>query len=201
MTSPFLFQLMAPCVVVDISKKAAEKLDATLDASDLIEWEKQNGRIPDGAVVLMHSGWGKYWSDRNKFLGFAGEGENKTEHFPGWSEEGARWLTTKRPKVVGVGVDSASLDTPRNKAHMAHQVLLGAGLWGLEMVANTDKLPAKGTKLIVLPMKIGGGTGGPTRVMAVWDNQASSGCPFPSGLNIIPYLMTSLAMMICALVY
>ena len=186
---------MAPCVVVDISKKAAANPDATLDAEDLIEWEKQNGRIPDGAVVLMHSGWAKYWNDRNKFLGFAGE--NNTEmHFPGFGVEGARWLIKNRPKVVGVGSDTVSLDTAINKPHEAHVVLLGAGLWGLEMVANIDKLPAKGTKLVVLPMKTGGGTGGPTRVLAVWDTQPTSGCPSTYGLHGIPYLMTLLIIML-----
>ena len=191
---------MAPCVVVDISKKAAANPDATLDAEDLIEWEKQNGRIPDGAVVIMHTGWAKYWNDRNKFLGFEG-GRNDTEmHFPGWGVEGAKWLTTNRPKVVGIAVDSASLDPAQNKPHEAHQVLLGAGLWGLEMLANTDQLPAKGTKLIVLPMKIGHGTGGPTRVLAVWDTQPTSGCSSPNGFNIIPYLVTSLIIMLSALV-
>jgi kynurenine formamidase len=69
--------------------------------------------------------------------------------------------------VVGVGLDTASLDYGATKDFIAHQVLNGANVYGLENVANLERLPPTGATLIALPMKIKGGSGGPVRIVAL----------------------------------
>ena len=46
---------------------------------------------------------------------------------------------------------------------------MGNNIWALESVANIDKLPVKGATVYVMPMKIEGGSGGPTRIIAQTD--------------------------------
>ena len=59
-----------PGVVIDISEKAAGDPTATLEAEDLENWESQHGPLPHGGVVLLRTGWGKfYYTDYSKYLG------------------------------------------------------------------------------------------------------------------------------------
>jgi kynurenine formamidase len=59
------------------------------------------------------------------------------------------------------------MDPGTSKDFIAHRVLNGANIYGLENLANVDNLPATGAWIIALPMKIKGGSGAPTRVVAV----------------------------------
>ena len=47
-----------------------------------------------------------------------------------------------------------------------HRVLHGAKKYGVENLANLSTLPATGAFVIVAPLKIAGGSGAPTRVIA-----------------------------------
>ena len=87
-------------------------------------------------------------------------------HFPGIARDAAEFLANKR-KVSMVGIDTASLDHGPSKDFITHQVLNGANVAGLENVANLDQLPESGYLVLALPMKIGGGSGAPTRVVAL----------------------------------
>src|SRR5712691_7731113 len=92
-------------------------------------------------------------------------GDTTHLHFPGISREAAEFLVTKH-KISGVGIDTASLDHGPSKDFIAHQIINGANIYGLENVANLEQVPATGATLIALPMKIKGGTGGPARIIA-----------------------------------
>jgi kynurenine formamidase len=159
-------RLVGPAVVVDVTPGVARDRDYRLTVEDLKAWEARHGRIPDGAIVLMYSGWGRHWPDRGKYLGSETPGDPKTLHFPGFSKEAAEFLVKER-KIDGVGIDTPSIDHGPSTNFIAHQVLNGANLYALENVANLDKLPPKGATLIALPIKIKGGTGGPVRIIAI----------------------------------
>jgi len=62
-------QLIGPAVVIDVRVQAAKDADYRLSVADLEAWEKQHGRIPKGALVLMLSGWGERWPDKKRYLG------------------------------------------------------------------------------------------------------------------------------------
>jgi len=160
-----LDQLVAPVVVVDIAEKCNGNADYRLAVDDLAGWEKAHGQIPAKSIALVHTGWGKFWPDKKKYLGSDVPGDITHLHFPGISKEAAEFLVKRG--VVGVGLDTASLDYGATKDFIAHQVLNGANVYGLENVANLERLPPTGATLIALPMKIKGGSGGPVRIVAL----------------------------------
>ncbi|MBM3764729.1 MAG: cyclase family protein [Acidobacteria bacterium] len=158
-------KLTGPAFVVDITSACAANKDYTATRADVEAFEKRHGPIPRGAIVLFKTGWGKYWPDKARYLGSATPGDVANLHFPGISPPAAEFLV--RRGVVGVGIDTASTDHGPSKRFETHQVLSEANVYGIENVANIDRLPAKGATLIVAPMKIAGGTGGPARILAV----------------------------------
>jgi len=155
--------LIAPLAVISIAAKAAKNADATLDVDDILAWEKQHGRLPRGAFVAMHSGWDARVATPDRFMNRDAKG---TMHAPGFSEAAARFLATERD-IVGAGVDTLSLDIAAAAKFVAHLALLGAGKYGVELMANLGNVPAAGATMIVGAPKHEGASGGPVRVLAV----------------------------------
>ncbi|MEE9514614.1 MAG: cyclase family protein [Candidatus Brocadiales bacterium] len=158
-----LDQLTGPATVIDIRKQAASDPDYRLSVDDIKKWEAQNGRIPKGAIVLMHSGWGERWVDGDRYKNADPSG---TMHFPGFSEEAALLLAEERD-VKAIGVDTLSVDNGPSKDFSVHHVFNSRGKWMLENLDNVEKLPPRGATLIVAPIKIEGGSGGQARVWAI----------------------------------
>lgn len=155
--------LVGPLVVVDLREKVAKNPDAELTATDLHDWEKKHGRIPDGAIIAMNSGWDAYVHDTPKFLGLSADG---SYHLPGFSLEAVRFLDQQR-RVKGIATDTLNLDPGKAGDFPVHHYWLGRNKWGLENVANLGQLPEKGATIIVGSPKIAGATGGPSRVIAL----------------------------------
>ena len=160
-----LERLVGPAVVVDVSAKASKDRDYRVSAQDIEAEEKARGAIPRGAIVLLRTGWAKRWPDRKSYFGDDKPGDTSNLHFPGLSAEGAKLLAARG--VSGVGLDTPSIDHGPSKDFIAHQILLGAGIYALENLASLEPLPPRGATLYALPMKIGGGSGAPARVFAV----------------------------------
>ena len=161
-----LSAMMGPAVVIDVRDAASADRDYRLTVADLERWEAKYGRIPDGAIVLMRSGWGRYWPNRLEYLGTAQKGDVANLHFPGFSKEAAEWLVAQR-SVDAIGVDTPSIDHGPSKDFIVHQTINGANKPAFENVANLDRLPEQGALFVALPMKIGGGSGAPARIIAV----------------------------------
>jgi kynurenine formamidase len=159
-------RFIGPAFVIDIAEQCAKNADYTLTVADIRNWEKDYGTIPPNSIVLLRTGWGKFWPDKKKYLGDDKPGETSNLHFPSFSKESAEFLVNER-KVKGVGIDTASIDPGTSKDFIAHQIFTGANVYGLENIARLDQVPAKGATLIALPMKIENGTGGPVRIIAV----------------------------------
>lgn len=163
-----LKQLIGQAVKIDVSDKAAANPNYLISVEDLKGWEKSNGPIPEAAIVLLQTGFGKYYPDKKKYLGTdqRGQGAVKDLHFPGLSPEAATWLMTNR-KIKAVGIDTASIDYGQSQYFKTHVALMTQNIPAFENVANLDQLPAKGFRIIALPMKIKGGSGGPLRIIAI----------------------------------
>jgi kynurenine formamidase len=157
-------RLVAPLVVISIAGRAEGDHDAMLLADDVRAWERAHGRIPRGAVVAMHSGWESRIGDAARFLNADASG---VMHHPGVSGEAAELLVHERG-VAGVAVDTISLDFGASSTYDAHRTILGGGCFGLENVAHLDQVPPAGATLVVGAPKHQGGTGGPTRLLALF---------------------------------
>ena len=158
-------KLVGPAIVIDVSAAVATDRDYRLSPGDIAAWEAKHGRIPANSIVLVHTGWGKFWGDKKAYLGTDKAGDTSNLHFPGISKEAAALLAER--KVDAVGLDTPSLDHGPSRDFAAHRAFAAANVYGLENVANLDRLPPIGATLIALPMKIKGGTGGPTRIIAI----------------------------------
>jgi kynurenine formamidase len=157
-------ELLVPIVVVDISAKAAINPDATVTGDDLRHFEHRHGRIPDGALVCMHSGWAAKLGNP---LAYKGGASYPNYHFPGFSAEAAMWLAEERG-VSGIGVDTLSLDPGNSTTFPVHVNFLGADRYGVENLANLDKIPPRGAFAYVGLIPWEAGSGGPCRVVASW---------------------------------
>jgi len=158
-------RLVAPVVVIDIAAKCAQQPDYLMTPEDIARWEKAHGRIPQRSVVLVRTGWGKFWPEKKRYLGTDVKGDVANLHFPGISAEAARVFASRG--IHGIGIDTASIDFGQSKDFASHRVLAEANVYGLENVANADKLPLTGATLIAMPMKIAGGSGAPARIVAL----------------------------------
>jgi kynurenine formamidase len=160
-------RLVGPGVVVDVTGPSKNP-DYQITPDALEAWERVNGSIPDGAIVLFRTGWGSRWPDPAQYLGTSKTGpEGAAElRFPGIHPETARWLAA-RGTIHAIGIDTASIDYGQSKTFDTHQTLFAANMPAFENVAQLDRLPVRGSFVIALPMKIRGGSGGPLRIVAV----------------------------------
>ncbi|BDC52745.1 cyclase [Bryobacterales bacterium F-183] len=158
-------KLVAPVNVIDVSLQAERNADYLASAADVLAWEKQHGAIRKGSIVLFRTGWGKFWPDKKKYLGSDVAGDTANLHFPGIAPAAAELLVKRG--VYGVGIDTASNDHGPSRMFETHRVLAAENIYGIENVANLERLPATGATLIVAPIKIEGGSGGPARLLAI----------------------------------
>ena len=159
-----LERLIGPAVVIDVSDKAAANRDYRVSAADVLAFEARHGQIAPGTRVLVRTGWASRWPDATAYLGHATDATKL--HFPSYGEEAARLLVEDR-QVALLGIDTASIDYGPATDFPVHRIAAAANVPGLENVAGLEALPPRGAFLIALPMKIEGGSGGPTRVVAL----------------------------------
>ena len=152
--------LIAPLCIVDISAKAKDDPNASVEAEDIEAWISAHGEIPAGACVAMNSGWTAKIGDpswRNLPDG--------TMAFPGFGKSATDLL--QQTGAASIGVDTMSLDPGNSPDFAVHYSWLPSGRFGIEGLANLDKLPAKGATVFIGAPKHRGGTGGPARILAM----------------------------------
>lgn len=158
-----LKQLFGPAVVLDVREKVRGNADYQLTPADITGFEQSHGRIPDNAVVFMYTGWDERWDNYEKYKNADAK---KVLHFPGFSTDATKMLVEER-NIAGIGIDTLSVDYGMSTDFMVHHIAHGKGKFHLENVANLGMMPATGAFVIVAPMKIENGTGGPARIFAL----------------------------------
>jgi kynurenine formamidase len=159
-------QLFGPAVVFDVRAEAARDADYRLSTARVEEWEKKYGRVPAGGIVLLRTGWSARWPDAQRYRNQDAQGRM---HFPGFSVEAVKMLIDR--KVSGLGCDTLSADYGASADFPVHHLALGAGLYQLENLADLSDVPESGAFLMVAPIKLEGGSGGPVRVFAILDGE------------------------------
>ena len=159
-------RLIGPAVVIDKSLAAGRDPDYLLRIEDVRSFEAEHGALPPGSWLLYRTGWDARAEDAAAFLN-----ANETgPHTPGIEPECARWLAEESP-IVGIGVETVGTDAGAahsfEPAFPCHNFLLGAGKYGLTQLANLAQLPPAGALLVVLPLKLVGGSGSPCRAIAL----------------------------------
>ena len=155
-------QLFGPAVVMDARAECAKDADYQLPAARVSQWEKRHGGIPAGAIVLLRTGWATRWPDVQKYRNQDAQGKM---HFPGFSVEAVKLLIER--KISGLGCDTMSVDYGASTDFEVHHLALSSGLYHLENLTDLSALPEEGAFLVVAPIKLEGGSGGPARVFAL----------------------------------
>jgi kynurenine formamidase len=165
-----LRRLIGPGVVIDVQESCAADRDHLIGLDDFEAWERAHGRMPEGAIVLISTGFGAYWPDRVRYMGTAELGADAVPklHFPGLDPEAVPWLVNER-KIRAIGLDTPSIDHGQSADFAAHVALFEQDVPAFENVARLEQLPVRGFTVIALPAKIGGGSGGPLRIVALID--------------------------------
>ena len=169
-----LERLAGPAAVIDVSRACAEDRDYQISIDDLRAWELAHQSSLDGRLVLIRTGFSRHWPDREKYLGtnLRGPAGVQALSFPGLDPQAASWLVNSR-SIRAVGIDTASIDYGRSRDFQTHVTLFQHNVPALENVAHLEQLPANGAWVFALPMKIGGGSGGPTRIVALLSAEES----------------------------
>ncbi|MFL1011980.1 cyclase family protein [Flavisericum labens] len=164
-----LEKLIGPAIKIDISSDALNNSDYLIKIDDFLAWEnKEKIKIPKGSIILLETGFSKYYPDKAKYMGTAQRGEDavKKLHFPGLSKEAAKWLVEQR-NINAIGIDTPSIDYGQSEYFESHVILLSHNIPAFENLTNLDKLPNSGFEIVALPMKIQGGSGAPLRIVAI----------------------------------
>jgi kynurenine formamidase len=155
-------RLYRPGICINISAQAAKDPDYRLTRADILAFEARSGTVPAGSVVLIATGWDRFWPDRARYM----NERNGVKHFPGLSVEAVTYLA-KDKHVAGIGIDTPSIDYGPSTDFEAHKVSMPLGVYHIENAAHLTDLPASGFTVIVAPINIAGGSGGPARLFAV----------------------------------
>jgi len=159
-------QLIGPGFVIDVSAQVKNNVDYLVTAADIESFEAKNGEIPSGAIVLLNTGRANLYPDRELYMGTSERGQDAVPklHFPGLAIDGAILLVARG--IGGVGIDTPSIDYGQSTDFATHVELMTNNIPAFENVADMSGLPATGSTIIALPMKIEGGSGGPLRIIA-----------------------------------
>jgi kynurenine formamidase len=155
-------RLMRPAVCLDIQAAVANDEDYRLTVEDVLRFEARAGRIPEGAVVLVATGWDGRWPDQARYM----NERDGVKHFPGLSVAAASLLARER-KVAGIGIDTPSVDYGPSEKFEVHHTTMPENVYHIENAANLTTLPATGFRVVVAPINLAGGSGGPTRLFAL----------------------------------
>lgn len=160
-------QFVGPAAVVDVTSDVATNADFVATRQTILAWEKQHGRVPRRAWVILRTGWGARANDAKTFMNVDAKG---TPHYPGFGKESAEFLTKERD-VLGVGTEAVGTDAAvgavADPPFPNHFIMHGAGKMGLTQLANVDKLRPTGALIVATPLKIERGSGSPVRVIAI----------------------------------
>nr|XP_015904536.2 cyclase-like protein 4 [Parasteatoda tepidariorum] len=161
--------------VVDISARVVSDPDTQFFIDDFMDFEKNTGCSLDDTFVLLRTGWDQRWGSNTDYLG-TDDGDLTKLHFPGLDSLAARWLVERR-SIKGVGIDTFSIDGS-SPYFLSHAILLGENKYVLENLMNIGRIPRCGATLYIMPMKLRGASGAPTRVIASYSEGMEAGWNF-----------------------
>ena len=163
-----LERLVGEAAVIDVTEACGKNPDYQVGIDDLRRWEETHQRQLVDVIVLLRTGYAKRWPNRKAYLGTEARGVKGVAElqFPGLAPAAAKWLTQHR-SIGAVGIDTASIDYGQSKRFESHVTLFAHAIPAIENVGDMSDLPTAGATIIALPLKIGGGSGSPVRIIAI----------------------------------
>ena len=144
-----LGRLMGKAILIKIKKSK----NSPITKSDILQFEKKNGSIPDKSSIFFFTDWQKNLKKNNYF----------TEN-PGLALSASTYLAQKKTNLVGI--DSPSIDLGKDESFSVHHVLSKNNILIVENLANLNKIKSKEFDFTILPLKLKDATGSPVRAVA-----------------------------------
>jgi len=147
-------QLVAPCIVIDVSDRAHENYKVLVQDIEL--FEKKYHEIKSGTFVIIYTGWSRLWDQPKKY--------HNNLVFPSVSGDTAKFLVQKQ--IIGLGIDTLSPDCDE-KGSFVHAIVLGAHKYIVENIAHANLLPPVGSTILIMPLKAKGAAESPIRLIGL----------------------------------
>lgn len=134
--------LFLPAVKIDVRAKVAGNADYAVTIEDIKVWERQYGRIPNGSMVVLWTGWESRWGTP----AFPNLDESGRVHQPGFSIPAVRWMidTGRLGRRGGTGTDTFSPDVGIEETFTVSKLVYRRHRISLEILANLCQLPTTG---------------------------------------------------------
>lgn len=132
--------------------RVSSKSNYSITRSDIVEFEKKNGKIPIQSTVVFFTGWND------------GKQKKHFEENPGLDESAANYLVSLKTNMVCI--DTPSIDAGKDLSFPVHKILLKNNILILENLCNLGRIKSKKFNLLALPLKLYGATGSPVRALA-----------------------------------
>lgn len=155
-----------PLVVIDATPQVKENVDFELSVENILAFEAQHGKIPEGSFVALRSDWGKRWPDG---AALSNIGEDGNEHFPGWGMQALEFLFDER-NVAAIGHETLDTDAPissKDVGLVCERYVLQRDKFQVEMLTNLDQVPPTGAVIVIQAPKIENANGMPVRAFAI----------------------------------
>lgn len=140
-----LEQLIVPVCILDVSERAVA--DYEISVKDIEDYEEVHGLIENNSLVIAFTGWNRFWMDAAAYRNCDANGQM---HFPAFSAQAAELLLKRN--ISGIAIDTLSPDCLDN-AFTVHQLILGAGKYIIENIADCSQIPPKGSFAIAFPLR------------------------------------------------
>ncbi len=144
-----LDRLIGKAILIKIKKTK----NNAITKSDIILFERKNGKIPNKSSIFFFTGWQKNLQKKNYF----------TEN-PGLDISAAKYIASK--KINLVGIDSPSIDLGNDESFNVHHIFSKNNILIVENLTNLKKISSKEFNFTILPLKLKDATGSPVRAIA-----------------------------------
>jgi isatin hydrolase len=160
--------LQGPAAVIDArsdESQGAAGMSPAIEEADIRAWEAEHGALQAGEVVLLRTGWDRYYRADAEGLKYVHR-PLVTKDAPGWPapDAGAVAYLAERG-IRALGTDAPSI-APAHEPVATHRAGLGRGLLYIEGLASLDRLPVRGAFFLFLPIKVARSSGAPGRAVA-----------------------------------
>ncbi|VDI38066.1 Hypothetical predicted protein [Mytilus galloprovincialis] len=188
-------KMVGPGVIVNVKEKARNNPDYRISLNDIKEWEEKYGKIPDGAMLIMNSGWDVKYPDKYSVYGTKNMSDRTSFHHPGWHEDTISWIISNR-HILFIGTDAPSFDYGQSTTFPVHILTSRENICGLENVANLDRIPPSGSIISAAGMKTVEGSGGPLRLYAMVPNSDANNSAVTIGTSNVLLVVICLTLLI-----
>jgi len=157
--------LLGPAHLLDAERLFGRELtvDDRIDAAGLERWFDQHPAPRPGSIVLIRTGWMKYWDDANRYIGIQ-------IGLPGLTRDGAEWLSERG--ILAAGSDTMNLEHKEVgvvclDVHV--HFLVETGTYIMESL-DLEQLAADGVTELTFaaaPLRLKGATGSPIRPLGI----------------------------------